>query len=396
VPLAGQRWSMIQVAAMLHKTGMRGAGVAIAVAVVFAESGGYDRAYNDNGPTRGCPNGSRDRGLGQINSCYHSEVSNTCAYNAQCNLYAVARISGYGRSFTQWSTYNSGAYKRHLPAAAAAYRQYLGHGIPGGVPVFPGAAPTAKPSSLRQAIQFASSGIGWLLSWVRSGVERVAEAAAMYVWNKTWDFIVKLTATARILLAVTNHFKGTFYRWVRALLHKIDVTAHRLQVWTGNLVAKAIVTVVTRITNWVRGTVMPWVRGLVLAARILAQGLFKVLRDWTARALAALGNRIAGVLTWAAGRIAELREWARKAIDWLTSRLVDVMDWVARYGPTLVAFVTRALGWIVWLIANPIGRFIQLWHDLAQLTPRLVLSAVLSAVAREGDVIERWLARWLG
>jgi hypothetical protein len=98
----------------------RPAALTTAVAIALAESGCQPGARGSNGPTAGCPNGSLDRGLWQINDCYHYEVSDSCAYDAQCNANAAARISARGRDFTPWSTYNSGAYRAHLDAARAA------------------------------------------------------------------------------------------------------------------------------------------------------------------------------------------------------------------------------------------------------------------------------------
>jgi len=91
-----------------------------AVAVGMAESTCRASAQNRNGPTRGCPNGSIDRGMWQINDCYHPSVSKKCAYNAQCNAKAAYRISRQGTDWTPWASYNSGSYRRYLDEADAA------------------------------------------------------------------------------------------------------------------------------------------------------------------------------------------------------------------------------------------------------------------------------------
>lgn len=97
-----------------------GGALVTAVAVALAESSCVASARGANGPTAGCPNGSVDRGLWQVNSCYHAEVSDSCAYNAQCNANAARRISAGGTNWTPWSTYNSGAYRAYLATAQAA------------------------------------------------------------------------------------------------------------------------------------------------------------------------------------------------------------------------------------------------------------------------------------
>lgn len=94
--------------------------IVMAVAIALAESSCNPSAQGFNGPTSGCPNGSVDRGLWQVNSCYHSEVSNACAYQAQCNADAAYNISGAGSDWSPWSTYGNGAYISQLPLARAS------------------------------------------------------------------------------------------------------------------------------------------------------------------------------------------------------------------------------------------------------------------------------------
>jgi hypothetical protein len=94
--------------------------IVVAVAVALAESSCNPTAKGSNGPTSGCPNGSVDRGLWQINSCYHSEVSDACAYQIQCNANAAFNISSGGTNWSPWSTYNSGAWRSHIDTAKAA------------------------------------------------------------------------------------------------------------------------------------------------------------------------------------------------------------------------------------------------------------------------------------
>jgi len=106
-----------------HTAGYRSDGLVVAVAVALAESTCTPSATGTNPPTAGCPNGSSDRGLWQINSCYHPTVSNGCAYDAQCNATAAYRISSGGRSWTPWATYNSGRYRSFLSTAATAVRR---------------------------------------------------------------------------------------------------------------------------------------------------------------------------------------------------------------------------------------------------------------------------------
>lgn len=87
--------------------------IVIAVAVAMAESSCNPNATNQNP-------GSTDRGLWQINNVYHSEVSDTCAFQVQCNADAAWNISNHGSNWTPWATYNSGAWKTYLTTARDA------------------------------------------------------------------------------------------------------------------------------------------------------------------------------------------------------------------------------------------------------------------------------------
>ncbi len=107
-------------ASVASRAGFSGDRLVTAVAVGMGESSCRPDAQNANGPTSGCPNGSVDRGLWQINSCWHPSVSRSCAYDAQCNANAAYRISAKGTNFRPWVAYTSGSYRKHLEAARAA------------------------------------------------------------------------------------------------------------------------------------------------------------------------------------------------------------------------------------------------------------------------------------
>ncbi len=107
-------------AKVASRAGFSGDRLVTAVAVGMGESRCRPDAYYSNGPTKGCPNGSVDRGLWQINSCWHPSVSKSCAYDAQCNANAAYRISSGGRTWKPWVAYNNGLYKRYLDEAKAA------------------------------------------------------------------------------------------------------------------------------------------------------------------------------------------------------------------------------------------------------------------------------------
>ena len=107
-------------ATVASRAGFSGERLVTAVAVGMGESSCRPDAHNANGPTKGCPNGSVDRGLWQINSCWHPSVSKSCAYDAQCNANAALRISAKGSNFKPWVAYTNGSYKKYLAEARAA------------------------------------------------------------------------------------------------------------------------------------------------------------------------------------------------------------------------------------------------------------------------------------
>jgi hypothetical protein len=107
-------------AEVASRAGFRGDRLVTAVAVGMGESSCRPNAQNANGPTKGCPNGSVDRGLWQINSCWHPSVSKSCAYDAQCNANAAYRISAQGTNFRPWAAYTNGSYRKFLAEARAA------------------------------------------------------------------------------------------------------------------------------------------------------------------------------------------------------------------------------------------------------------------------------------
>jgi hypothetical protein len=122
--LEGSHYSAVQVAQLARDAGFSGNDWVISVAVAEAESLGWTRARLIN---TDC---SVDRGLWQINSYWHGEVSDSCAFSPPCNAQGTHTIWSNG-GWTQWTTYNNGAYQAHLAEARAAVNQ-VGGGSSGG------------------------------------------------------------------------------------------------------------------------------------------------------------------------------------------------------------------------------------------------------------------------
>lgn len=116
--LAGTHLSDLQIAQYARDNGgLHGNGLVISVAVALAESQGWTKAVLIN---TDC---SRDRGVWQINSRWHSEVSDAQAFNPATCAQAAARISANGTDWTPWTTYDNGAYNQYLSRARTAAAQ---------------------------------------------------------------------------------------------------------------------------------------------------------------------------------------------------------------------------------------------------------------------------------
>ncbi|WP_225850221.1 carbohydrate-binding protein [Streptomyces sp. HPF1205] len=118
--LAGTHETALQIARTAAAHGFTGDGLVVSVAVALAESSGWTRAVLVD------PDCSRDRGLWQINSYWHAEVSDAQAFDPDSAARAAYRISSSGTDWTPWTTYLSGAYRTHMAAAQQAVDQVNG------------------------------------------------------------------------------------------------------------------------------------------------------------------------------------------------------------------------------------------------------------------------------
>ena len=90
--------------------------IATALAICWAESNLRSDATHTN------TDGSVDRGIAQMNSKYHPEVTETCAFDPLCSLKEMYRISAEGTQWTSWTAFKNYAYEKHLTAAWLAIR----------------------------------------------------------------------------------------------------------------------------------------------------------------------------------------------------------------------------------------------------------------------------------
>ncbi len=95
--------SISQAIAYAQTAGFSGDNLARIVAIAMCESNlNTHPVDNTAGNTAG-----RDRGILQFNSYYHSEVSDSCAYDALCSFQNAYRVTK-GNDFHEWSTFTNG------------------------------------------------------------------------------------------------------------------------------------------------------------------------------------------------------------------------------------------------------------------------------------------------
>ena len=109
-----------EIGSVAAQAGFTGDGLVMAIAVALAESGGDPSAAGKNGPSAHCPNGSTDRGLWQINDCWHPEFSDAQCYDPKGCAQAAYTISNQGADWSPWNTYKNGSYQQFMARARAA------------------------------------------------------------------------------------------------------------------------------------------------------------------------------------------------------------------------------------------------------------------------------------
>jgi hypothetical protein len=115
-----------QAAGYANEAGFTGKSLAIILSIAQQESGLDTHKLGQSDP--------RDRGILQINSHWHPEVSDNCAFDPACAFNAGYRISKQGTDFGQWTTYTNGHYLRSMPtmqavansSVASPYQAYQG------------------------------------------------------------------------------------------------------------------------------------------------------------------------------------------------------------------------------------------------------------------------------
>jgi Lysozyme like domain/Carbohydrate-binding module family 5/12 len=172
--LDGTHFSDVQIAQTAKNNGFTGNGLVISVAVSLAESSGWTRAVLIN---TDC---SRDRGLWQISSFWHSEVSDAQAFDPNGAAQATFRISSSGTNWTPWVTFNNGAYQQFMARAQAAVNQ-IGGGGGGGGGGCAGLSAWNAGSVYTGGMSVSHNGHRWTAKWWTQG--DVPGANAQNVWT---------------------------------------------------------------------------------------------------------------------------------------------------------------------------------------------------------------------
>ncbi len=115
----------VDLAKLVTDAGFSGTGAANALAIIRAESGRNTEAVNVNDEADGLdPSdpafGSVDRGLWQINSFFHPNVTEAQAFDPVFATDWAFSASRGGTDFHPWSAYKNRAYERHLETAKVA------------------------------------------------------------------------------------------------------------------------------------------------------------------------------------------------------------------------------------------------------------------------------------
>jgi hypothetical protein len=118
------RLSPEQIAQHARAAGFDGQGLTIAIAVALAESNGDPRAHNSKPPddSYGLWQINMLGGMGPERRRQYGLDSNRDLFDPAVNARVANSLSKDGKSWTPWTTYTSGAYRKHLDVARRAAR----------------------------------------------------------------------------------------------------------------------------------------------------------------------------------------------------------------------------------------------------------------------------------
>lgn len=172
-----------QIAGAAKAAGFSGGSLATAVAVALAESSGDPGATNQN------TNGSTDYGLWQINSVHGPLLKQGDWRNPTDNAKMAFRVSAGGTTWTPWTTYKSGAYRKFSARAQLA----------AGAPVDPGGGSSSGGTSGGGTVD-PSAGLSFFTNksmWARVGVFLLASVLLVFAF-------LRLTGSDRTIVGLAK------------------------------------------------------------------------------------------------------------------------------------------------------------------------------------------------
>lgn len=176
---------------------------AAAVATALGESGGVTNARATNRMLTGAVN--TDRGLWQISSIFHPQISDATADDPEAATAYAAKISRGFSDLSPWVAYSSGAYRRHLPAAEAGVKAARSPGAvdstlgavagaaAGGVLGVPGAVVGGLVGK-QQGVSAIGGGVIDAGKGVVSGLDAVGGFVSSLSQRSTWVRVVYVVA----------------------------------------------------------------------------------------------------------------------------------------------------------------------------------------------------------
>lgn len=396
VPPQKLAYSMGELARLVLWAGFRGTSAAIAVSVIMAESGGRRLARHVVGREGGRAAGSVDRGLSQINSYWHPEVSDRCAYDTYCNLQQFWRISGHGRNFRPWSTFNSGAYRQFFGAAAGLVAG--AHADLSTIPP-PNAAELLhpSPSTMEQAMQFIGRALSWgPLGWIERHIEAIVSAAGHYIYDKLHLLIHVVGKTANHAVQLYKALRSA----VTSTFHKLTTWAHKEFSNVKKWVTVGLSSLKRLVIQWVNDT-REWVRRdiwgpLNRAWHATVDWVKSTVIPFFQRALAALSHALARIRDFLLDLIRRVEKWAKDAVAWIIDHVREAVDWVRHFGAKVWGIIDKCWWFLVFVATHPLDWWIILLRDLAGQVPQVLAGVATRAMQTVGDDIERVIARWLG
>jgi hypothetical protein len=186
---------MAQIKNLWIEAGGNPTAASMAAAIAMAESSGNPDAQNDNG------DGSKDRGLWQINSVHGSQST----FDPLANAKAAVAISQNGTSWRAWCTaWSNGLCGGTYLGQGAPYLKYLSGGV-GTTPVVGVPTATETSASLLDPQSWADAFLKPVGMWFFYGGMTVL--GALLIWWGLWLMFFQTATGKTVISLVTSKAK---------------------------------------------------------------------------------------------------------------------------------------------------------------------------------------------